>query len=506
MKAGRILRRIFHVAGVLLCIILLVVILCKSLELWYEKRGHGNVTAISNVFTESARKLDNPNRGFYHMHGFLITDKETTFTQDVVNRYSQDEGTGLSLVQINLQYYRDGVISERGLENMERLFSELANTDKQFIIRFLYDWHGENREQEPEDLDIILTHMEQVGPILRKYKDKIFTLQGLFAGNWGEMNGTRYTSAEDMQILAKQLETVTDASTYLAVRMPMQWRRITQIGDAAQITAEEDGIPYRLGLYNDGMLGNWSDCGTYGNRTKEEDGCFTYWNREQELAFQEELCKLVPNGGEVIVDNSYNDFENALRDMRRMHVTYLNGDYDSKVLEKWAATTVSREGCFYGMDGLSYIERHLGYRLVIRDAALDYRYMEDVLHATVELQNVGFAPIYKDVAVKLVLESKGNEETQVFVAETDIGTLTGGNLWEETVVIKQEIPLGGRPAGECKVYLCIEDCATGKQILLGNEQDATIKGYLLGTVMLEEAGSLMEEGKRRLKELYGSGN
>lgn len=51
----------------------------------------------------------------------------------------------------------------------------------------------------------ILMHMEQLSYILREYSEKIFSLQGLFIGNWGEMNGTRYSTDEDLQKLAKSL-------------------------------------------------------------------------------------------------------------------------------------------------------------------------------------------------------------------------------------------------------------------------------------------------------------
>ena len=64
-------------------------------------------------------------------------------------------------------------------------------------------------------------------------------------------------------------------------------------------------------------------------------------------------------GGEVIVDNPYNDWETAMHDLAIMHISYLNEDYDRGVLEKWAAATVEEEGCYQGMDGLSYAERHL---------------------------------------------------------------------------------------------------------------------------------------------------
>ena len=75
--------------------------------------------------------------------------------------------------------------------------------------------------------------------------------------------------------------------------------------------------------------------------------------------------------GEVIVDNPYNDLENAIADLKTMHVSYLNEDYDRNVLDKWAGTVVNTDDCYDGMDGWSYVERHLGYRLWIAGAAFE---------------------------------------------------------------------------------------------------------------------------------------
>ena len=93
----------------------------------------------------------------------------------------------------------------------------------------------------------------------------------------------------------------------------------------------------RLGLYNDGMLGSANDTGTYGDKAAADlDTNYSdAWTREDELAFQNDLCLYVPNGGEVIIDNVYNDFDNAVKDLSQMHVSYLNSEYDSTVLNKW---------------------------------------------------------------------------------------------------------------------------------------------------------------------------
>lgn len=486
------LRRSLIRILVIIFIAVLMVLLYKAGNRLMLVRGHGRVNTESYVFTESARRLYNPNRGFYYMHGFHINDEDSDFRQNIADRFCRDEETKLTMIEFNLQSFRDRPISEQGLKNLDALFKALEQVDKQLIVRFVYDWDGENEKYEPEDINVILEHIRQVGPTLCKYKDRIFVMQGLFIGNWGEMNGTRYSNPEDMQKLAGQLAEVTDKSTFLSVRMPMQWRMVTQIKDASEVVRGDGTLSSRLGLFNDGMLGSFSDYGTYGEQTKEEHGYFTYWNREQELEFQEELCKKVPIGGEVIVDNPYNDFENALRDMKRMHVTYINRDYDRNVLDKWAKTTVTEEGCFQGMDGLSYIERHLGYRLFIRETGLDYQFMEDTLLVDVTLQNVGFAPIYHEADVQIILKEQESGTVHYYKAEQDLRDLTGGNESEMLLTIQAEIPLTGMTEGEYQIYFAIRDVASGERILLANEQEPDEYGYKVGLMKLEPAKTLLE--------------
>ena len=55
-----------------------------------------------------------------------------------------------------------------------------------------------------------------------------------------------------------------------------------------------------------------------------------------------------------------------------MHVSYLNSEHDPAVLDKWkAAAYKDKASVFNGLSGYDYIERHLGYRYVIQDTALD---------------------------------------------------------------------------------------------------------------------------------------
>lgn len=474
---------------------------------YQEVRGHGTGTTENYEFTESAKELKNPNRGFYHMHGYLIKDEIRSFEsfqEDLGWWFAKDNETSLSMIQINLQSFRNREISEKGLESLDNLFRALeANLDdKHLILRFLYDWDGKNMQYEPDSLDTILRHIEQVSPWLKEHKDQIFLTQGLFIGSWGEMHSSKFLGTENFQILSQALYEATADSTYLSVRMPAQWRMITGIADPNQVVRGDGSLASRLGLFNDGMLGSWSDYGTYGDQTQAEHGDFTFWNRQEELAFQDILCRTVPIGGEIMNPNSYNDFENALADMKAMHVTYANRDFDTRVFDKWQKTVVQEDSCFNGMDGLTYMERHLGYRLVLREAALAYDWKKDRLTAEITLQNVGFAPIYREADVKLVLydRERGREYVYYLDPEQDIRDLAGGTQSDELKTLRWELPMGGMPQGELEVYFTVSDGLSGEVILLGNEQEPDRIGYRVGTLELGEIGDLLTLWQQELPD------
>ncbi|WP_318708681.1 DUF4832 domain-containing protein [Candidatus Acetatifactor stercoripullorum] len=488
-------RRLQRGLSLLLALFLLGMFGLFGVRIYFELRGHGRVHTQSAVFTESAKELKNPNRGFYHIHGFRIVDEETDFQKEIFERFRQDTDTSLALIEINLQQYAKGEISSRGLANIRALFEALSATDKQLIIRFLYNWDGETTQSEPDDLSIILGHMEQLGPILKEYEKEVFLYQGLFTGRWGEMNGTSFSQPGAFRALAEGLAQAAPLSAYLAVRTPAQWRNITGIADPARVQPGDGTLASRLGLFNDGMLGNQGDYGTYGASSRVEQGAFSPWNREEELAFQDQLCRIVPLGGEVINDNPYNDFENALEDFSRMHVTYLNRDYDAQVLDKWAEYVACEEGCFQGMDGLSYMERHLGYRLVLREASFTYDWKRDSLKTYVTIQNVGFAPLYREVQVQLTFLSTSNDRVYSYEIEQDLRQLCGGTQAKDSQVLSREVSLWGEQTGSFQVYLDITDRLSGQRILLGNEKEPEKYGYFIGEVELGAAETFWEEEK-----------
>lgn len=432
-------------------------------------------------FRESARELRNPRRGFYNLYRYMITDEKVNYWQLVQEMYQGDDNTSLTLVEINLQYYRYGEVSETGMANIEALFQALGDLDKQLIVRFMYDWDGENEKYEPETIDIILRHMEQLEIVLRESSEQIFIIQGLFTGNWGEMNTTKYFGAGDLFRLTEKLDSVTEPAIYLAVRTPEQWRRITGLQDGTEESMQDHLLAGRISLYNDGMLGNESDYGTY--RAYEVQGKVVT-ERAEELAFQEELCRFVPNGGEVIDNNPYNDFDNAVRDMAQMHVTYLNEMHDQAVLEKWKETKITENNCFKGMDGYTYIERHLGYRLLIRKAEFYHNTFMDHIEVRVAIGNVGFAPMYIEPEAELIFYDKDQGGYLTFDISGELRSLSGGNERERTAVLEADIPLKELLHVKYEVYFLLTDPITSDRILLANDQEMAKYGYKIGIIEL----------------------
>lgn len=464
---------------VLLISMIVIVPLCIVILNNYQ----GNIRMETYRFRESARELRNPGRGFYHLYRFMITDEKVNYWQVVQEMYRDDRSTSLSLVEINLQNYRDGEVSKTGMANIGKLFQALGDLDKQLILRFVYDWDGENEKYEPETIDIILLHMEQMEDVLREASGQIFIIQGLFTGNWGEMNGTKYFGDGALFRLTERLDSVTEPSIYLAVRTPEQWRRITGLPEVSEEALKEHLLAGRVSLYNDGMLGNESDYGTY--RAYEVQGK-TVSEREKELAFQEELCRFVPNGGEVINDNIYNDFDNAVKDLARMHVTYLNEGHDQMVLKKWKEAKVKEKGCFKGMDGYTYIERHLGYRLLIKKAEFHHNTFMDHIEVSVVMRNDGFAPLYSNPKAELVFYDKDQGGCLIYEMSGDLRKLPGGNETEKTLALRADIPLEDLLHVKYEVYFALIDACTGERIFLANEQDAEEYGYDIGTIELCE--------------------
>ncbi|MCD7954335.1 MAG: DUF4874 domain-containing protein [Lachnospiraceae bacterium] len=525
-------KRIFIILFPAIFILAAAAGLCLFL---YQQR-YLPVSWSSESFSETDAVLDNPYRGFYQIHAYSLNEENESLAEALEKHIEENEALALVLVEINLKNYAESALSDNALAQVDTILSAWAESGRQIILRFLYDWDGNGRTSEPSSLGQILEHMEQVAEIVNRYADSVHILQGVFVGSYGEMNESAYLGEEDMTTLITRLAELTDPSIYLAVRTPAQWRTVTGLTSLPESFPASDGsLISRLGLYNDGILGSETDLGTYGDTSRAGSATPSdKGTRAEELAFQDELCRYVPNGGEVVSDYTLGDLDAAIDTLSQMHISYLNEGYDTAVLDAWKETTYTGDDVFYGCSGYDYISAHLGYRYILTGTDLKFSTWfneEAILSFTV--QNVGFASSTRDFEATITLQktdgsddasdhsdsdddttdtsiadsddaavnvsnagpnnaaanvsnTASGPETKEFsyIAELNLRSLSCGESTDGTV----RIPVRDLPEGSYTVSLMLTDPVTGEEIALASSPEKTEYGYPLGTLTIGAGG------------------
>lgn len=434
------------------------------------------VTYTPEIYVESTSELQNPYIGWYQIYNYNLSGDEFYNLSEI---RSQEHHAGLVLLEFNLQSYAASPISENGLLLLDHLLSSWKSTGRQLIIRFSYNWNGNALESEPQDLSLILTHMSQTSEIINQYADCIYILQGIFIGPWGEMHSSRYANNEDMVTLTSHLASVINPNIFLAVRTPQQWRLLTDSAEPVyQSDAFSGSLASRLSLFNDGMLGSNTDLNTYAATPAPGfPSCYEKGSRQEEITFQNRLCFYVPNGGEVVVPNSYNDFSSAVKDLKGTHISYLNQDYDEAVFSKWRTEFCTEDSSYHGLNGYDYISRHLGYRYVLRSSECSSIFpWHKTAELSITLQNVGFSNCYRPFDVSLTLEETSTNRTFSLPVKTDT------RFWnpEDTIRLTCPVNIQEYATGTYDIFLKISDPGSDCQILFANEGTYNEKGHLLG--------------------------
>lgn len=467
------IKTFFHVTVCLLFLFIssaVILALCN----WHSL----SVTYESSALSDSSAVLDNPYCGFYQIRGYTLSDTNTQSAVDWAKQQCKNNPYQLLLLEINLKNYSTSSLSGSALQQVDEILSTCKAEKKQVLLRFLYDWNGKARTTEPNSLSQIEEHMTQLSSTINTHKDCIYIIQGLFIGNYGEMNNSRFTDPSSVRELAEHLASVTDPNIYLSVRTPAQLRSILQSKNALSDHEAYTGtLTSRLGLFNDGLLGSANDLGTYSDTPLtdsldyEEKG-----TRQEELQFQELLCQYVPNGGEVTVDNPYNDIEQAVSDFSTMHISYLNADYDPEVLQKWKTTT------YQNQNGYQYMQLHLGYRYLLQQSTLQFHSLaSDYAKLYLSIGNDGFSPAYRKFDTNITVTNRESDKS--FTLETDIDNrrIAGS----DTSVFCIDLDIRTWESGTYDLSLNMTDPVTNLPIYFAHEGFETTSSIPVGTLTIE---------------------
>lgn len=356
-----------------------------------EKR----IEFIPQEFEESTEELQNPVRGWYTIYPFLI---EKSINPEELKWCLRDQES-VALVQLNLGAYREKPLDFFALKNCKEILQFFKHYGKDVILRPVYDLEGKGMEHEPETIDLVLKHLEQLGDMLGNMEHSVYVFQGLLIGSWGEMHSSRFMSEQDIKSLYDGIKPYLGDEIFLTVRTPAIWRKLIRK------PSYEERVYYNLGLFHDAMFSSPLDMGTYGTMTSEAAGWRQSWNRSEEIRFMSLINEQIPYGGEALSGET-RSIKSIVSEMCRLHVSYLNQAYDKKRLDEWKQEVWKEEDDYKGKSGYDYISMHMGYRYVLRTAKQKATCRRlGKIELQVEIENVGFGSCCQDIELLVSVEN-----------------------------------------------------------------------------------------------------
>lgn len=378
----------------------------------------------------------NPERGLYS--AFELRPDFEPLNADFV-RKSRDEGRSLIYLGFYLTDFMESDISGEFLERVSKCFNALRDGGGKCILRFAYktDMYETGHPWDADE-KWVLRHIEQLGPIMKANEDVICCVQAGFVGVWGEWYYTDHffrnpKNSEDYLLRKKVLDALLAAvpmSRQVGVRTPAFKMKMYgwNLSDTLTVLTAHDGsTKSRVAAFNDCFEASENDEGTFDDETGR-----SYWKAETRYTFM---------GGETCAMSDYCRCGNTLDDMVDYHWSYLNKDYNKKVLSRWIS-----EGCY------DEIAQRLGYRLhIVEGCFLKNALTGKKYDVRFVIHNSGFAAPMNPRDAELVLVSASGEKT-VYAIDCDPRTWFEGT--DNEVVKDIVLP---KAKGRYKLYLNLPD-------------------------------------------------
>lgn len=350
--------------------------------------------------TETTEQLQNPARGWYQVYSFRAED-EPDFGE---LEWCLNKEETCALVLFDIGAYKSRDLDDDAIRHIRRILAFFDTHKRDVILRAAYDTEGKAVEHEPSVFSQVISHIRQLGDAVMEYAGRILLFEGMLAGNWGEMHGSRFLTKKYMSQLNEAMAQ-SFPGIMRAVRRPVQWR---------MLHGEHPGKGTMVGLYDDAIFGSDTDLGTFAvDSGVEADPVWEEpWYAEQELDFEHQLSLFVPQCGEAVYGEAYSSctLASTVERLRKMGLSYLNGVYDENILRIWRGWQWNAPDIWQGMNGYDYIGRHLGYRFCVRYVGM--RQQGDFCELTLTVENTGFSGFYQEAEVCLILSGGDGEETE----------------------------------------------------------------------------------------------
>lgn len=392
----------------------------------------------------------NPERGFITMlEGHLSTSNRYAVKgkESTLDSYKANEQMSIILVHYYLENFRtEETIPDVVLNAFDEDMAVLRSKGMKAIIRFSYTntTYEKNGTESAKDatLAIAKKHIAQYASHWQANADVIFCFQAGFVGAWGEWYYTDNYGNQQSTINSNRRQLIDALLAAVPVDRCIQLRtplfKTGYINSTAPLTASEaytGTAKARLGHHNDAFLERWGDMGTY------EDTATQKPYIAQETLF-------VPLGGESCILDADLAAENAsyektTAEMSRLHWTFIQSGYSTVVTNMWR-----NNGTF------DELNRKMGYRYqLIQGTYSDQVAAGDNLSVNIQIQNVGYAPLYNERHAYIVLKN-GNKTYSLQLASDPRRWLPNGVV---TTINEQLTVPANVPDGTYQLYLHMPD-------------------------------------------------
>ncbi|MFN7776402.1 DUF4832 domain-containing protein [Flavobacterium sp.] len=398
-------------------------------------------------YQPSTEVISNPERGFFKFtetHSNAYTALNTT----TLTNYRINQKISLIYRVFYLENFINSPISSAYLAQMQLDFDKVRAAGLKCIIRFAYS-DNEDAMQRDASNAMMLTHIQQIAPLLQANEDVISVMQAGFIGLWGEWyytsqaefggwgyNQTDLTPANNnhRKDILNAILNALPASRMVQIRYPAFKQQMYSNTALSSAQGFSQSNVARIGHHNDCFLASATDYGTYENPTTQ-------------YPYLEQETKFVPMGGETCAVNlPRSGCATAVAELAKFHWSFMNIDYFPGVINGFESNN-----CFSDM------EKKLGYRFEMRNSTLPQNaVLGATLPVTLRLVNTGYAAPYNARTVALVLK---NNITQQLIS---LPMNTDPRRWLGTteIVVSENIPLPtSLPVGNYSVYLHVADAS-----------------------------------------------
>ena len=355
--------------------------------------------AVVVMYTpDNTTTFKNPERGYTEELSYKVSVAHPTVVKNNLdNNWGGSNQMTLAMVLYNFNKFKAADIPSEVLAGFDEDMQILRNCGVKCVLRFAYtESQSDKVDATPE---WVQRHLEQLKPHLAANADVIYVIEAGFVGSWGEWyyttnygNESQHMNANRRKVIQYLFENAPE-DRFILFRYSML--KTEYFNDETPLSAAEGfsgTMRARWGCHNDAFLNNWGNDGTYMSDDDDDDPAVRQYVATETL--------YVPNGGETNVEsNSLAErvYTKAPEEMATYHWSFCGKSYATQVTSRWKSSGI--------YDTLNV---HMGYRYNLLDGQFsDQAAPNGKMNVTIRVRNDGYAPIYNERPVYLVLKGTG---------------------------------------------------------------------------------------------------